>query len=100
MISHHCLPASDREHRLHRRAFHKLAGVVSLDLLVGRHSLAAVPQTSPPKTTSQSGSGVWNGYWIGAAYYPEWWPVEEWETDFRQMRELGINTVRMGEFAW
>lgn len=39
-------------------------------------------------------------YLLGAAYYPEWWPSTEWEIDFREMRELGINTVRMGEFAW
>ncbi len=25
---------------------------------------------------------------------------DEWETDFREMQDLGINTVRMGEFAW
>ena len=40
------------------------------------------------------------GFLVGAAYYPEWWPAGEWEVDFRQMRDLGINTVRMGEFAW
>ena len=37
---------------------------------------------------------------FGASYYPEWWPSEEWEIDFHQMRDFGINTVRMGEFAW
>ena len=41
-----------------------------------------------------------DGYLVGAAYYPEWWPSSEWEIDFREMRELGINAVRMGEFAW
>jgi beta-galactosidase len=85
---------------LHRRAFHKLAGVVSLDLLLGRRSRAAVPQTSSPKIANRGVRGLWNGYWIGAAYYPEWWPAAEWEIDFRQMRDLGIDTVRMGEFAW
>jgi len=39
-------------------------------------------------------------YLVGAAYYPEWWPPAEWEIDFREMHELGINAVRMGEFAW
>jgi beta-galactosidase len=48
----------------------------------------------------QSGAAIWDQYMIGAAYYPEWWPKTEWETDFRQMREMGLNTVRMGEFAW
>jgi beta-galactosidase len=50
----------------------------------------------------RSGSAVvpWNGYMLGTAYYPEWWEPQEWETDFKQMQALGLNTVRMGEFAW
>ena len=43
---------------------------------------------------------LWNRYLLGAAYYPEWWEPSEWEIDFRQMQELGINALRMGEFAW
>ena len=39
-------------------------------------------------------------YRVGVSYYPEWWPEEEWETDFAKMESIGINTVRMGEFAW
>ena len=39
-------------------------------------------------------------FMIGSAYYPEQWPREQWESDFRKMRELGFNVVRMGEFAW
>lgn len=37
---------------------------------------------------------------FGSAYYPEWWPEDQWETDFTKMQELGLNCVRMGEFAW
>ena len=74
---------------MHRRTFHKLAGVAGLNLALGR----GAPQTSGK-------SSAWNGYRIGAAYYPEWWPAAEWEVDFRQMHDLGIDTVRMGEFAW
>lgn len=37
---------------------------------------------------------------IGTAYYPEHWKKERWETDAQLMREMGINTVRMGEFGW
>jgi beta-galactosidase len=44
--------------------------------------------------------GLRDRYILGASYYPEWWEQSEWETDFRQMQDLGINTVRMGEFAW
>ncbi|WP_168123202.1 beta-galactosidase [Paenibacillus sp. HB172176] len=37
---------------------------------------------------------------VGVCYYPEQWPVELWEDDFRRMRELGITNVRVAEFAW
>jgi len=33
-------------------------------------------------------------------YYPEHWPEEQWENDARQMKELGLSWVRIGEFAW
>ncbi|MBN2301663.1 MAG: beta-galactosidase [Lentisphaerae bacterium] len=36
----------------------------------------------------------------GAAYYPEVWQKERWDTDIEMMREAHINIVRMGEFAW
>jgi beta-galactosidase len=36
----------------------------------------------------------------GAAYYPELWPAKEIDRDIAIMREVGINVVRMGEFAW
>ena len=36
---------------------------------------------------------------LGASYYPEWWSRDEWEKDFEMMAELGLNCVRMGEFA-
>lgn len=37
---------------------------------------------------------------IGAAYYPEHWDKGRWKTDAQLMQEMGINTVRMGEFGW
>jgi Beta-galactosidase len=37
---------------------------------------------------------------FGADYYPEHWPEERWETDARLMREMGIDVVRVAEFAW
>ena len=39
-------------------------------------------------------------YLFGSSYYPEWWPEEQWKTDFEKMASLGLNAVRMGEFAW
>lgn len=36
----------------------------------------------------------------GTAYYPEQWSVECVEQDIAYMKELGLNNVRMMEFAW
>lgn len=37
---------------------------------------------------------------LGVCYYPEHWPESWWEQDARRMREIGIEFVRIGEFAW
>jgi beta-galactosidase len=37
---------------------------------------------------------------LGVCYYPEHWPEAWWAEDARRMRELGIEYVRIGEFAW
>jgi len=37
---------------------------------------------------------------LGVCYYPEHWNEEWWPEDARQMREIGIRYVRIGEFAW
>ena len=37
---------------------------------------------------------------LGVCYYPEHWPEDTWEADARRMKELGLTTVRIGEFAW
>lgn len=39
-------------------------------------------------------------FYLGSSYYPEWWDESEWETDFSKMEKIGLNCVRMGEFAW
>lgn len=36
----------------------------------------------------------------GACYYPELWPEADIERDIAEMKRIGINVVRMGEFAW
>lgn len=38
--------------------------------------------------------------WLGAAYYPEMWPLENIDSDIAQMKEAGCNCMRIGEFAW
>lgn len=37
---------------------------------------------------------------IGAAYYPKMWDGSELEKDIQRCKDLGINALRMGEFAW
>lgn len=37
---------------------------------------------------------------LGVCWYPEQWPESRWRRDAARMRELGISTVRLGEFAW
>jgi beta-galactosidase len=37
---------------------------------------------------------------FGVAYYPEHWPEERWAADAQLMSQIGIEVVRIGEFAW
>jgi beta-galactosidase len=104
---------------MNRRAFSKWAGLCGLGSLVGNGDFAKLRAlahvSESPSWTGQSASttyqhgaarpgngkrNLWDHYFLGTAYYPEWWEPAEWEIDFREMQELGINTVRMGEFAW
>jgi beta-galactosidase GanA len=38
--------------------------------------------------------------WFGCGYYPEWVDRSQWSEDARQMNELGLNCVRLGDFCW
>lgn len=46
------------------------------------------------------GEEYMDNFLLGSSYYPEWWDESEWEKDFYEMEKLGLNCVRMGEFAW
>ncbi len=37
---------------------------------------------------------------IGCCYYPEHWDENNMESDLLRIKDLGFNTVRMGEFSW
>jgi beta-galactosidase len=37
---------------------------------------------------------------FGVCYYPEQWPESRWATDVGLMADLGLDLVRIGEFAW
>lgn len=43
---------------------------------------------------------TWDTLQLGVCYYPEHWDRALWEDDLRRMLENGIETVRIGEFAW
>lgn len=36
----------------------------------------------------------------GIAYYPEHWDEKEWHKDLLRIKEMGVNTIRIGEFMW
>lgn len=37
---------------------------------------------------------------LGVCYYPEHWPENLWENDLERMLDLGIEVIRIAEFAW
>ena len=37
---------------------------------------------------------------LGTCYYPEHWDKSMWDDDLSRMKEVGIRTVRIAEFAW
>lgn len=79
---------------LARRDFLKLGGLAAAGLILPGTAWGAAGGGR------SRGRGLWDHYFLGTAYYPEWWKPSVWEQDFRKMRDLGFNTVRMGEFAW
>lgn len=86
---------------MNRRTFSKLVGLSGLGALSATPGRASGFLFSSDSKVSHSEAGsAWDVYRLGSSYYPEWWDPSEWETDFAQMQSLGLNTVRMGEFAW
>ena len=41
-----------------------------------------------------------NPPYLGAAYYPEDWPLEQIDADVALMKDAGMKVMRVGEFAW
>lgn len=37
---------------------------------------------------------------LGVCYYPEHWEKDMWRDDLKRMKQYGIETVRIAEFAW
>ncbi len=48
----------------------------------------------------KSGFRVGDRILFGAAYYPEYQPVERMAEDFHLMRDAGFNLIRVGESVW
>lgn len=42
----------------------------------------------------------WQEMTLGTCYYPEHWDKGLWAEDLDRMKEIGISTIRIGEFAW
>lgn len=42
----------------------------------------------------------WNRLALGTCYYPEHWDRKLWREDLQRMKENGIFTIRIAEFAW
>ena len=38
--------------------------------------------------------------WLGVDYYPEQWNINMLEEDLKNIKEMGSNVIRIGEFAW
>src|SRR6185503_298806 len=37
---------------------------------------------------------------LGASWYPELWPEDQWAIDVARMKEAGVTVVRLFEYAW
>ena len=73
-------------------------GVVVLHFIDNSMVIIYSPESSSARRTR---------YWLikvkyifGVCYYPEHWPLAQWEQDAQMMAELGLTYVRIGEFAW
>ncbi|MFI3214819.1 MAG: beta-galactosidase [Eubacteriales bacterium] len=42
----------------------------------------------------------WDKISLGVCYYPEHWDESLWQSDLTRMKEVGIDTIRIAEFAW
>ena len=53
-----------------------------------------------PPAKKNSDVNFTDHFQIGVAWYPEQGPEWTWEADLAKMQSIGINTIRVGEFAW
>jgi beta-galactosidase len=77
-----------------------LSGALLLTALLLSSCWQKAPENIPQRNNEKIAYTLLAEYRLGVSYYPEWWNPVRWDDDFRKMSELGLNTVRMGEFAW
>ena len=63
-----------------RRTFNKLAGLAGISAVIGAGGAAEVYAAVEADKGTRT---PWDHYFMGTAYYPEWWEPSEWENDFR-----------------
>src|SRR5215467_7676920 len=80
------------DYRLNIRSLFRITGL----LFLMTASLSALADEDGPSPQVNR----YNQFRFGLCYYPEQWPESYWEEDARRMQECGVNTVRIGEFAW
>lgn len=68
-----------------------------LSFSIAATSMSAQPASAPADRYVFPAADLMN---IGAYYYPEAWPAEQWPRDMANMMKLGLEFVHMGEFAW
>lgn len=94
------------ESELTRRSAIKILTTAAAGLSALKLPVSAATETNSSLQPSTSPRPVgaplppMKGLYHGAAYYPELWPDSQIDEDIAIMREVGINVVRMGEFAW
>jgi beta-galactosidase len=78
---------------------------LSATAVLARAAAAAIlATTAPPASATASATPAVatasTPLRIGAAWYPEQWPEDQWDHDLALMEAAHMNVVRVGEFAW
>src|SRR5262245_50942916 len=56
--------------------------------------------TSQPAPDQSTASAATSQLPLGASWYPELWPEDQWAPDVGRMKEVGVTVVRLFEYAW
>ena len=70
---------------------------MKLSILLASLGLAACLTNASAESTPFPQSDLMR---IGVYYYPEAWPSNQWARDIANIKQLDLEFVHMGEFAW